>query len=260
MALAGTGAIGAIAANTVRDAVRNRVLYILVFFALVMIGTSVGLATLSYVESARILQDVGFAAIRLFGAAIAIFMGAGLVHREVERRTIFTILSKPVTRSQFLVGKYLGLVATLWLQLGIMVVAFAGVSLASGAPLGTAHAVALGLVALELAVVVAFATLFSCFATPFLAACYSAGLYGVGHLTRDLRALGAASDSSAFEQMTRWIHRVFPDLSAMNRVVEAVHGLPIPPPEVGWALLSGIAWCLGFLLLASVVFERRDFS
>jgi ABC-type transport system involved in multi-copper enzyme maturation permease subunit len=249
----------AIAANTMRDAVRSRVLYVLVFFALVMIGTSVLLATLSYVERERILQDVGFGAIRFFGAVIAIFMGVGLIHREVERRTIYTILSKPVTRAQFLAGKYLGLVATLWLQLAIMVAAFVLASLASGAPLGSGHAIALGLVALELAVVVAFATLFSSFATPFLAACYSVGLYLVGHLTRDLRGLGAGSDSELVKQVTTWVHRVLPDLSALNRSIEAVHDLPIPLPEVGWALLAGVAWCLGFLLVAVLVFERRDF-
>ncbi len=251
--------IAAIAANTVRDAIRSRVLYILVFFAVVMIGTSVLLATLSYVERERILQDVGFGAIRFFGAAIAIFMGVGLIHREVERRTIYTILSKPVTRAQFLAGKYLGLVATLWLQLAIMVAAFVLVSLATGAPLGQSHAVALGLVAVELAVVVAFATLFSSFATPFLAACYSVGLYLVGHLTRDLRSLGATADSEAVQEATRWIHRAFPDLSALNRGIEAVHGLPIPLPEVGYSLGMGVAWCLFFLLVAVVVFERRDF-
>ena len=253
------GATLAIAINTVRDAVRNRVLYALVFFALVMIGTSALLATLSYVERPRILQDVGLAAIRFFGAAIAIFMGVGLIHREVERRTIYTILSKPVTRAQFLAGKYLGLVATLWLQLAIMVAAFALASLVAGAPLGAGHAIALGLTALELAVVIAFATLFSSFATPFLAACYSLGLYLVGHLTRDLRGLGASSDSEWVELVTTWIHRVFPDLSALNRSIEAVHGLPVPLPEVGWAVLSGVAWSLGFLLVAVVVFERRDF-
>jgi ABC-type transport system involved in multi-copper enzyme maturation permease subunit len=251
--------VAAIAANTVRDAVRSRVLYALVFFSLVMIGTSVGLATLSYVERARILQDVGLGAIRFFGAVIAIFMGVGLIHREVERRTIYTILSKPVTRARFLTGKYLGLVATLWLQLAIMVAAFALVSLAAGAVLGLGHVIALLLVAVELAVVVAFATLFSSFATPFLAACYSVGLYLVGHLTRDLRALGAASDSELFATATAWIHRVFPDLSALNRSIEAVHGLPIPASEVAWSLLGGVAWCLGFLLVAVVVFERRDF-
>jgi ABC-type transport system involved in multi-copper enzyme maturation permease subunit len=251
--------VAAIAANTVREAVRNRVLYVLVFFALVMIGTSALLATLSYVERERILQDVGLGAIRFFGAAIAIFMGVGLIHREVERRTIYTILSKPVTRAQFLAGKYLGLVATLWLQLAIMVAAFVLASLASGAPLGSGHAIALVLIALELAVVVAFATLFSSFATPFLAACYSLGLYLVGHLTRDLRGLGASSDSELVQQVTTWIHRVFPDLAALNRSIEAVHGLPIPLTEAGWALLAGVAWCLGFLLVAVLVFERRDF-
>jgi ABC-type transport system involved in multi-copper enzyme maturation permease subunit len=253
------GAVIAIATNTVRDAVRNRVLYALVFFSLIMIGTSAVLATLSYVERERILQDVGLGAIRFFGAAIAIFMGVGLIHREVERRTIYTILSKPVTRARFLAGKYLGLVATLWLQLAIMVVAFVLASLAAGAPLGSGHAIALGLMALELAVVIAFATLFSSFATPFLAACYSLGLYLVGHLTRDLRGLGATSDSELVKGVTTWIHRVFPDLAALNRSIEAVHGLPIPLPEVGWAVLSGVAWCLGFLLVAVVVFERRDF-
>jgi Cu-processing system permease protein len=246
------GVVAAIAENTVRDAVRSRVLYALVFFAVIMIGTSTLLATLSYVERERILQDVGLGAIRFFGAAIAIFMGVGLIHR-------YTILSKPVTRGRFLVGKYLGLVATLWLQLAIMVAAFVAVSLASGAPLAQGHAVALGLVAVELAVVVAFATLFSSFASPFLASCYSVGLYLVGHLTRDLRGLGAGSDSELTQQVTAWIHRVFPDLSALDRVVEAVHGLPIPAPEVGWAVVAGAAWCMGFLLVAVWVFERRDF-
>jgi ABC-type transport system involved in multi-copper enzyme maturation permease subunit len=253
------GAIAAIAGNTMREAVRSRVLYALVFFAVIMIGTSVLLATLSYVERERILQDVGLGAIRFFGAAIAIFMGVGLIHREVERRTIYTILSKPVTRSHFLLGKYLGLVATLWLQLAVMVAAFVLVSLATRAPLGTSHAVALALVAVELAVVVAFATLFSSLATPFLASCYSVGLYLVGHLTRDLRGLGAGSDSELTKAVTVWIHRVFPDLSALNRAVEAVHGLPIPAPEVAWAVVAGVAWCLGFLLVAVLAFERRDF-
>jgi ABC-type transport system involved in multi-copper enzyme maturation permease subunit len=140
-----------------------------------------------------------------------------------------------------------------------MFAAFALASLAAGAPLDGGHAIALGLMAVELAVVVAFATLFSSFATPFLASCYSLGLYLVGHLTRDLRGLGAASDSEVVKQVTVWVHRVLPDLSSLNRSIEAVHGLPIPLPEVGFALLGGVAWCGAFLLVAVWVFERRDF-
>jgi ABC-type transport system involved in multi-copper enzyme maturation permease subunit len=249
----------AIAGNTMRDAIRSKVLYVLLFFAVLLIATSATLATLSYVERERILQSVSLSAIRFFGAAIAIFVGVGLVHREVDRRTIFTILSKPVDRSAFIAGKYLGLVATLWSLLAVMAACFAGASLAAGAPLNAGHAIALGLTALELAVIVAFSTLFSSFATPFLAGCYSLGLYLVGHLTRDLYALGQVSQSAAMRQLTLWVKRLLPDLEAFNRTIEAIHHLPIPPVEVAWSVVLGVCWIAGFLLVAVMTFERRDF-
>ena len=140
------GRIVAIAMNTVREAIRHRVLYTLLFFALALIGTGVLLSTLTYVENERILQDVGFAAIRVFAVAIAIFVGIGLVHREVDRRTIFTILSKPISRSEFLLGKYAGLLLTLWLQILVMSVCFAAISWLSGAPLTATHAAALAMI------------------------------------------------------------------------------------------------------------------
>ena len=249
----------AIAGNTWRDAIRSRVLYVLLFFAVLMIATSATLATLSYVERERILQDVSLAAIRFFGAAIAIFVGVGLVHREVDRRTIYTILSKPVDRSAFIAGKYFGLVATLFALVAVMSLCFVGASLAAGAPLNGGHAIALGLIAIELAVVVAFATLFSSFSTPFLAGCYSLGIYLVGHLTRDLYALGKNAQSEGARAFTLWVKRLFPDLEAFNRTIEAVHGLPIPGAEVAWSAAMGVAWVFGFLLVAVMAFERRDF-
>ena len=253
------GPISVIAANTVREAVRNKVLFVLLFFALVMIGAGVLVATLSYVERDRILQDVGLQSIRAFGAAIAIFLGVGLIHREVDRRTVYAILAKPVSRTQFLLGKFAGLVATLWLQVAIMGIGFAVVSLLTDAPLNAGHLWAILLTAMELAVVVAFATLFSSFTSPFLATSFSAGLYLVGHLTRDLLAIGELAGSSAVTEGTRWVHRLFPDLAAFNRVQEAIHGLEIPVPEVAWALTMGVAWVVGFLSVAVLAFGRRDF-
>lgn len=253
------GSVLAIASNTMRDAIRSKVLYVLLFFALLLIATSAALAGLSYVERDRILQDVSLAAIRFFGAAIAIFVGVGLVHREVDRRTIFTILSKPVDRSAFIAGKYLGLVATLWMLLSVMIVWFVGMSLASDAPLDSGHATALALIAVEFAVVVAFATMFSSFATPFLAGCYSLGIYLIGHATRDLYAIGKASSSETTQTFTLWVKRVLPDLEAFNRTIEAAHQLPIPPAETAWAVAMGVAWVFGFLLVAVQTFERRDF-
>ena len=109
-----------IATNTLREALRNRLLYTLLFFAVALIGFSILIASLSYVEGERIIQDLGLASIRLFSVGIAIFVGIGLIHGEVERRTIYTILAKPVRRSEFLLGKFLGLLLAVWLQLGLM--------------------------------------------------------------------------------------------------------------------------------------------
>lgn len=252
--------IGALAANTMREAIRSKVLYTLLFFAVLLIGTGVLLSTLTYVEGQRILQSVGLAAIRLFGAAIAIFVGIGLIHREVERRTIYTILSKPISRGEFLLGKYLGLVATIWLQVAIMGVAFAAVSLLAGAPLTLQHGQALLLAAMELALVVAFATLFSSFTTPMLAALFTTGLYAVGHLSRDLRDLGSRSDVEAVRWLATGLHRVLPDLESFNLTTQALHALPVPPAEIVFAVVYGVGYSALLLLLAVAIFERRDFK
>jgi len=250
--------VAVLAGNTMREAIRSRVLYTLLFFAVLLIGTGVLLSTLTYVEREHILQSVGLAAIRLFGAAIAIFLGIGLVHREVERRTIFTILSKPISRTEFLLGKYLGLVATIWLQLAIMAVAFVAVSLLAGAPLAHPLGLALLLAAVEFAVIVAVATLFSSFTTPMLAALFTTGLYAIGHLSRDLRDLGARSDVEAVRLVSQALYRVLPDLESFNLTTEALHALPVPPVEVLLAACYGASYSLLLLLLASVLFSRRD--
>lgn len=249
----------AIAANTMREAIRNRVLYTLLFFAILLIGAGVLLSTLSYVEQERILQTLGLSAIRIFGVAIAIFVGVGLIHKEVDRRTIYTILSKPVRRSEFLLGKYFGLVATIWLQAGIMTAAFAAVSLGTGAPLTAGHAAALSLVAVELALVVAVATLFSTFTTPLLASLFTTGLYVAGQLSRDLRDLGAQSDVQVVRDATAALYQVLPDLSTFNRSLEAVHGLPVAASDVVLPTLYAAGYISLVLIAATTIFARRDF-
>lgn len=249
----------AIAGNTMREAIRSRVLYVLLFFALALIGAGVLLSTLSYVERDRILQDIGFAAIRVFGVAIAIFVGIGLIHREVDRRTIYTILSKPISRTQFLVGKYLGLVATLWLQLAIMSLAFAALSWLSGARFDAAHLAALALAGAEFAVIVGVATLFSAFTTPMLASLFTTGLWAIGHLSRDLRELGLQSHDALFRGLSQVIFRGLPDLSAFDLTSQAVHGLPIAASDVWLPLAYAAGWIVILLATASLVFERRDF-
>jgi ABC-type transport system involved in multi-copper enzyme maturation permease subunit len=253
------GRVLAVAGNTVREAIRNRVLYTLLAFALLLIGSSVLLANLSYVEQGRILQDIGFGAVRLFGVAIAIAVGINLVHREVERRTIYTILAKPISRSEFLLGKWLGLVATIWLLVAVMGVVFVGVSLLDEAPVGSGHAAALLLVGVELAVVVAVATLFSAFTTPTLAALFTTGVWIAGNLTRDLERLAQQTRVDEIIGVARALHQVLPDVAMFNLALKASHGLPIAPvAEVAMPLAYGAAYCAALLLVASLIFQRRD--
>lgn len=251
--------IGAIATNTIREAIRNKLLYTLLFFAIALIGTGVLVSSLSYVEGERILQDVGLAAIRLMSVGIGVFVGVGLIHGEVERRTIYTILSKPVSRVEFLLGKYVGLVVTTWLMLGVMGVAFAGVSLGYGAPLDAGHLTAFGLIAMELVVMVAIATLFSSFTTPMLASLFTVGVYVLGHLSRDLRQLGLQAQMDALKPIASFLFEVLPDLESFNVTTEAVHQLPIATSEVAWAVLYGLGYATGLLVFASYLFSRRDF-
>ncbi len=252
------GRIAAIATNTLREAIRSKLLYTLLFFAILIIASGVLISTLSYVESERILQDIGMAAIRLFAVAIAIFVGVGLIHKEVDRRTVYTILSKPLSRGEFLLGKYAGLVLTIWLQVAIMALVFLGVSLATGAPLGWAHAGAFLLAAAELLVVVAVATLFSAFTTPLLASFYSVGIWLVGHLTRELRDLGAASNLEGMRTFTALLHRVLPDLESFNLTLEAAHGLPVTAADLLLPWVYALAWSSALLVGAVAIFERRD--
>jgi ABC-type transport system involved in multi-copper enzyme maturation permease subunit len=252
--------IQALATNTFREAIRNKLLYTLLGFGILMIGSGVLLATLSYVEVNEILQDMGMGAIRFFSSGIAIFVGIGLIHNEVDRRTIFTILSKPVSRSEFLIGKWAGLTFTVWLQLALMSLAFGVVSWTAGAPLGWDHGVAIALIGLELMLLVAIATLFSAFTTPMLAALFTVGIWMIGHLSRDVRALGAQSELESVSKMADIVFVAMPDFEVFNKTLEAVHGLPISASEIQMAIVYAFGYTVCTLILGSMIFSRRDFK
>jgi ABC-type transport system involved in multi-copper enzyme maturation permease subunit len=253
------GRIWAMAVNTAREVIRSKLLYTLLFFALATMLFGVVLSTLSYVDRERIVQDFAFASIRLFSVAIAIFVGVGLIHKEVDRRTVYTILSKPLSRAEFLIGKYTGLILIIWLQVAIMASFFVAVSLLMGAPLGFSHLAALALIAVELALVVALATLFSSFTTPLLASFFSCGLWLAGNLTRDLRDLGANSSSALVREATAWMHQILPDLESFNLSIQAAHQLPVAASDIWFPVLYGAGYVAIILAFATLIFERRDF-
>ena len=241
-----------------RESLRSKLFYGLLFFAVLMIGSGAVVSTLSYVEGGRIMQDVGLAAVRLFGVAIAILVGINLIHREVDRRTVYTILSKPISRAGFLIGKVLGLSLTIWLQMAIMGVAFSVVSVMIGAPLSAAHLAFFALTGCELALMVAIAAFFSLFTTPVLATFFTTGIWMVGHASRELRDLGANADSEGFARITWLLHRVLPDLESFDLATEAAHQLPVTMADWALPLLYGAGYLTLVLFAAVAVFERRD--
>ena len=185
-----------VAHNTFRETVRDKILYNLVFFALLLIGLSVLLGTLTIGEQAKIVNDVGLAAINLVGVIIAIFVGIGLVSKEIERRTIYTILARPITRTQFILGKYGGLGCVMVVNLAIMVIMFFLTIVLTGNPVHGSLFQAIQLILVETLLVTAMAMFFSTFSSPTLSAIMTIGFYLIGHLTTDLKGIAEKKQES----------------------------------------------------------------
>jgi len=252
--------IRAIAVNTFREAIRDRVLYSLIFFALLMIGSSALLGTLTIGEQVKVIKDLGLASISIFGLFIAIFVGIGLVYKEIERRTIYTIIAKPIQRYEFLVGKYLGLVLTLLVEVTVMALGFSiFVTLYEGF-FDPALLKAILLTLFELMVVTAIAVLFSSFSTPALSGMFTLGCYVIGHLTEDLRNFGAASNNIAAERLTQFLYYLLPNLENFNVRGKVVHQIPVSGEYMAFAILYGLLYLSLLLLVATMIFQSRDFK
>ena len=241
--------IRAIAFNTFKEAIRDRILFLLLFFAAVCIIFSRVLALLTVGDRIKIITDVGLASISIFGALMAILMGTGLVYKEIDKRTIYTLLSKPIHRYQFLLGKYLGLVFTLFVMLVFL----------HSFRIEWAMFVAILFIFLELSLITAVAMLFSCFSTPILSTLFSLSFYLIGHISWGLEALIKKIPSGAAKTLAQVLYTFLPDLENFNFKTEIVHHLPIPPKIFFYSTLYGIFYSVFILALAMLVFRRRDF-
>jgi len=251
--------VWAIAYNTFREAVRDKVLYSLLFFAIALIAASVVLNRLAIGQQSKIITDLGLASISLFGTLIAIFVGIGLVSKEIDRRTILTIVSKPVGRGRFLLGKYLGLVLTLAVEVTIMAICFLGMlAIYTDGRIGPAL-LAIGLIFAELCVVTAVALLFSSFSSAFLSGLFTIAIWIIGHMSADLRAFGQKAGGAA-RPITEALYHVLPNLRNFDVKAQVVYGLPIPGDLVTYVLLYGAVYVSLVLVAATLIFERRDFT
>jgi len=257
--MSGLTRIWVIAENTFREAVRDKLLYNLLLFAALMIGSSVVLAKLHVGYDERIYRDVGLGAISFFGVLIAIFVGVNLVHREISLKTVYSMLAKPIHRSEFLVGKYLGLVVLLGLEIAIMSAFFLGVLWFKESAVTTGMFYAIGMIFIELAFVTAIAIFFSSFTTPYLAGMFTVALWIIGHLLADVRAFGMQQGSESIRPLTEALYWVLPNLDRLDIKGEAAAGASIELARVAISTLYALLYSSGLLVAALLLFRRRDF-
>jgi Cu-processing system permease protein len=248
-----------VAHNTFRETVRDKILYNLVFFALLLIGTSVLLGTLTIGEQARIINDIGLAAINLVAVIIAVFVGIGLVTKEIDRRTIYTILARPITRTQFVLGKYCGLMFIAGLNIAIMFAMFVSTIWLSGNAVFGSLFQAVELMLVEVLVIMALAMFFSTFSSPTLSAIMTLGCYVIGHLTGDMKGIAERAKNPVTESIMTALYYVCPNLEWLNIKGQAAAGVAVTWDYQVAATAYGLLYAGLLLLGACRILERRDF-
>lgn len=257
------GRIIAIARNAFREAVRDRVLYNLVLFVLLLTAAAVFIGELSGGQERKVIVDLGLSAMLLFGVFIAIFVGVGLVYKEIERRTIYAIFSKPVGRGEFLVGKYLGLCLTLLVNVVVMAigVSFALMYVSKGwDPLIVTIWPAVFLIFLELMILTAVALLFSSFSSPALSALLTFFVFIIGHFSADLKSLATSLGSFGARALFGALYYLLPNLANYSYITPAAHGRA---PEAAFVVATtayALMYIAVILAIATLVFSRRNFK
>ena len=251
----------AIVLNTFREAVRDRVLYNLIAFALILIASALLFGQISIGIQKIILLNVGLSAISIFGLLIAIFLGIGLVYKEMDKRSLYALLSKPIRRRQFIIGKFLGLNFTLLVNTALMSVGlWAALYYLMGRfePQDLFVWVAIYFILLELSLVTALCLFFSCFATPVLSAVFTFMAYVIGNFAADIRAFGELTENSLLQGLTTVLYYLLPNFSDFNVSAWVSHGKPVAAEVV---LLNTLyALCYDAILVAAAVwiFSRKD--
>jgi Cu-processing system permease protein len=259
----GARRVRAIALNTFRESIRDRVLYNLILFVLILVTASVFVSDLSLDMESQFTAALGLSAMLVFGALIAIFIGVGLVYKEIDKRTIYSLLSKPVHRHEFIIGKYAGLCLTLLVNTAVMVLATELALLyvnGKFVPLQMAVLAASFLVYLELALVVAVALMFSSFTTPMLAALFSFAVYVIGQFSKDLLVMASISSSTTTRVVLTILYYLLPNLSNFGFITEASHGRMVPAAMAVSASMYAVVYIVILLSVAVLIFQKRNFK
>lgn len=251
----------AIAHNTLREALRERLMYNLAIFAMVLIAGSLTISQLTLGEQFRIIADVATSATQVFGTLIAVFLGVALVARELDRRTGYAILARPVSRASFVLGKYLGLLVTLALNVAMMAAVSAAMLLLYGGPAALFHPgfpAAFWLILVQLSVCAGFAVLFAAFTTPTLAVIFALSLVGAGHVFSEVRTFWLGSDRVGLKSLVWVLDVALPNMGLLDLKEALTYRDPVTLGSVAGRSAYGLLYAAVLVALAALVFRSKD--
>jgi ABC-type transport system involved in multi-copper enzyme maturation permease subunit len=251
-------AIFVIAQNTYREIFRDRILYGILVFAFLLILLSLALGELSFAEQSRITIDFGFTAIHLSSMVLSIFVGSTLVGREIEKKTILTLLVRPITRTQFVVGKSFGLMAVIAMSIVILAIVLAGLLLKIDQSMNWMFIVGLYGVLLEAMLLLSLTLFFGSFASPMLSVSFSVGLFLIGHWLDSLKFFTEKSNSPAFKVFGQFISQVVPNLEYFNWRSLLVYNETLAGSKILLASAYSLGWSSLLIALAATILRKRD--
>jgi Cu-processing system permease protein len=249
----------AITKNTIREVLRERVVVVLALFGIAMAVGAQALAPLALGEGRKIVVDFGLAGSSILATILAVVLGSTLLHKEMERRTLYAVLAKPIRREAFLLGKFLGL----WGTSGLLLAGMTGIVIATvtvfyaATPWGAVPSLLLTLT--EIGIVTALVTLFSSFTTPALTAFFALAMVTAGHFAEDLRYFAQHGAPPFVSGVTDAAYWLLPHLELFNARGVVAHGLPVDPARLWFATAYGLLYMIGVLILAGAVFRRKEF-
>ena len=252
--------ITAIALNTFKEVIRDKIFYNLLIFALLVIFASVLIGELSIGQNEKFIKDIGLAAILFFGILTAILVGISLVYKEIDRKTVYTIISKPVHRYEFLLSKYFGLCLTLLVNVAVMTAFLFIVIWWKGFSANLSLLKAVLLIFFELILLTAIALLFSTFSSPTLSAIFTVAIYIIGNLTSDLKDIGQSAHSKMSQYLINLCYYIFPNFSNFNLRSEAVNGINISATDILSVVLYSSLYTSVILFISILSFQRREFN
>jgi ABC-type transport system involved in multi-copper enzyme maturation permease subunit len=250
----------ALALNGFREARRNRVTLVVGMFALALLGCTTLVTDVTVHTFYRVLTDVGLGVMSVMLVLLAIFLSSGLLSREIERRTVFLIVSKPISRSLFLVGRLAGNMLTLSVLLVGMGAVFFFEMLMYHINISSAQFVAIGVLWFELFLLSAFGFVMSSFSSQIVSAVVTTGMYFAGHLANDIYTISSRSKSAVIQVVGRVTYYLLPNLSRLSYRPQASYALSVAPSDVLGSIAYGTTYALALVALAIILFNRRDFK